>query len=179
MSGRSPGVVGPVGVIAFAWADSAQSALPLVLYTDNAQKKKKKKKCMWTHGRTPFHCSAAPAAAPRSLVERLAGRLDAPTVPTLPTDRLSRMHTDTHGRTLFHRSAAPAAPRTLWERLAGRLDSPTVLTVNDVLNLGVSPGKLLAAVRRRFEGAGGTVLEHTALSRVQVGGPLFVLCLFF
>lgn len=38
----------------------------------------------------------------------------------------------------------------------------------DVLNLGVSPARLVAAARRRFEAAGGRVMEETPLSGVRV-----------
>lgn len=38
----------------------------------------------------------------------------------------------------------------------------------DVLNLGASPARLVAAVRARFEAAGGRVLERTALQGLRV-----------
>lgn len=38
----------------------------------------------------------------------------------------------------------------------------------DVLNLGVSPQRLVAAARRRFEAAGGLVLERTPLEGMTV-----------
>ena len=40
--------------------------------------------------------------------------------------------------------------------------------LNDVLNVGVRPDRLVALARARFEGAGGVVLESTPLSRVDV-----------
>lgn len=42
------------------------------------------------------------------------------------------------------------------------------LWTRDVLNLGVSPARLVAAVRARFEAAGGRVLERTALQELRV-----------
>lgn len=34
---------------------------------------------------------------------------------------------------------------------------------SDILNLGVSPARLIAALRAKFEASGGVILEHTAL----------------
>lgn len=50
---------------------------------------------------------------------------------------------------------------------AGFHGSPDVWT-RDVLNLGVSPARLVDAARRRFEAAGGVVLERTGLQGVWV-----------
>lgn len=41
------------------------------------------------------------------------------------------------------------------------------VSVRDILNLGVSPDKLLQAVRARFEAAGGVVRDNTPLSGVR------------
>ena len=46
--------------------------------------------------------------------------------------------------------------------------SSSEVWTQDVLNLGVSPARLVAAARRRFEAAGGLVLERTPLSGVWV-----------
>jgi glycine/D-amino acid oxidase-like deaminating enzyme len=40
--------------------------------------------------------------------------------------------------------------------------------LNDVLNVGVRPERLVACARARFEAAGGVVLENTPLTRVSV-----------
>ena len=44
----------------------------------------------------------------------------------------------------------------------------TEVWTRDVLNLGVSPARLIEAARRRFEAAGGQVLERTGLQGVWV-----------
>ena len=40
--------------------------------------------------------------------------------------------------------------------------------LNDVLNVGVRPDRLIALARQRFEAAGGVVLENTPLSAIRV-----------
>jgi hypothetical protein len=41
--------------------------------------------------------------------------------------------------------------------------------VDDCLNVGVSPQQLIERLRRRFEAAGGVVLEHTSFRSAEVG----------
>jgi lycopene cyclase CruP len=53
--------------------------------------------------------------------------------------------------------------------LATAPDVPlTELFVNDVLNIGVSPRRLIEFVRARFEASGGVCLECTTLNHVDV-----------
>lgn len=47
-------------------------------------------------------------------------------------------------------------------------DGGSDLWTQDVLNLGVSPARLVAAARARFEAAGGVVLEQTPLAGMVV-----------
>lgn len=47
-------------------------------------------------------------------------------------------------------------------------DGGTEVWVKDILNLGVSPEKLIAICKKRFLGAGGVVLEGTGVSKVNV-----------
>lgn len=56
-------------------------------------------------------------------------------------------------------------------RIAFHGDNPgqgAEVWTRDVLNLGASPARLVAAVRARFEAAGGRVLERTALQGLRV-----------
>jgi len=51
---------------------------------------------------------------------------------------------------------------TAWDADRIQFKGAEALWVSGVLNIGVSPRALIAAMRRRFLEAGGTLLEHTA-----------------
>ena len=68
----------------------------------------------------------------------------------------------------FYTGDKPGSKKSSSKSSSSSGSSSSEVWTQDVLNLGVSPARLVAAARRRFEAAGGLVLERTPLSGVWV-----------
>jgi hypothetical protein len=68
----------------------------------------------------------------------------------------------------FYTGDKPGSKKSSSKGSSSSSSSSSEVWAQDVLNLGISPALLVAAARRRFEAAGGLVLERTPLSGVWV-----------